>query len=64
MEEVFSIPVIYIPPLFNMVHCENRNMNHCYFKKMSSEGGLGLDAWRQPKGATAVVSLQLGIYAF
>ena len=31
---------------------------------MSSEGGLGLDAWREPKGATAVVSLQLGIYAF
>lgn len=43
MEEVFSIPVIYIPPLFNMVHCENRNMNHCYFKKnvLRKRTGIG-----------------------
>ena len=48
MQEVFSIPVIYLPSLFNMVHCESRNMNHCYFKKCPQK-----EAWDWMSGESA-----------
>lgn len=37
MQEVFPTPVtIYLATLFNTVHCENRNMNHCATSKNCS----------------------------